>query len=394
MRYNVIGADRNTGNARQVIVEACSQSEAESLANEQGLLISSVQQAQDFCSYCGANLPADAHFCPTCGRQISTLPATPTLPHSPAASPMHLFKSWIGGLMIVGGVLGAIYFLLIFDSSVPLPMGGRVNNLGLMADRQNGLIFSFGVALLGVAIEFFTVTRGVREHDPMRQQMTEQIKSSEPSTGCTDSTGGSVPHRLGKSVRTMEDTMRRSPALRNTLSIIVLLLVGALAVWATYDAVWCQAPSDSPSNSKDFSPSSAPGKTFALDAPYSMGGGKSTSPEPDFSISLKRFGDYQIISHAYVITNESTEPLIVNKVTYNGEFTAKLGDLDPAGWIQHSDRLFPIVLTIGDNAYVIKSVPSRVAGIEQPDYAKTIIFIEVFTNRGMFKFDSKGKQIR
>lgn len=74
-----------------------------------------------------------------------------------------VFRSYIAGLMILLGLLGAGYFFLFFDTSVPVPTqelfghtigGGRVNNLGLMADRQNGIIFSFGVALIGAVIEF------------------------------------------------------------------------------------------------------------------------------------------------------------------------------------------------------------------------------------------------
>ena len=62
------------------------------------------------------------------------------------------------------GVLCALYFLLIFDTSVAVPTtdfmgttigGGRVNNLGLMSTRSNGIMFGFGLAILG-AIAFFT----------------------------------------------------------------------------------------------------------------------------------------------------------------------------------------------------------------------------------------------
>lgn len=74
----------------------------------------------------------------------------------------------IGGLMIIGGLIAATYFFFFFDSSVGVPTqeifgqtigGGRVNNLGLIAERQNGIIFSFGVAIVGAAIAFFARSR-------------------------------------------------------------------------------------------------------------------------------------------------------------------------------------------------------------------------------------------
>jgi hypothetical protein len=65
--------------------------------------------------------------------------------------------------MLLGGVLAACYFLFLFDTSVAVPTtefmgvsvgGGRVNNIGLMADRQNGIIFSLGIAVLGMFLMF------------------------------------------------------------------------------------------------------------------------------------------------------------------------------------------------------------------------------------------------
>lgn len=72
----------------------------------------------------------------------------------------------IGILMIGGGLLYATYFFLFFDTSVEVPVrefmgtqfgGGRVNNLGLMADRQNGITMGMGAAILGAIL--FAVTK-------------------------------------------------------------------------------------------------------------------------------------------------------------------------------------------------------------------------------------------
>ncbi len=59
----------------------------------------------------------------------------------------------IGLLAAVLGLLGALYFFAFFDASVPTRDGKtRVYNVGLMADRQNGLLFSGLVAIVGVAV--------------------------------------------------------------------------------------------------------------------------------------------------------------------------------------------------------------------------------------------------
>ncbi len=66
-------------------------------------------------------------------------------------------------LMIFGFVIG-IYFLMFFDTSVAVPQqeifgqtigGGRVNNIGLMSDRQNGINLGFGAAVVGLILVCF-----------------------------------------------------------------------------------------------------------------------------------------------------------------------------------------------------------------------------------------------
>ena len=60
-------------------------------------------------------------------------------------------------LLIVIGAGMVFYFMLIFDTSVEAPgvealgiASGRVNNIGLMADRQNGIVCGFGLVFFGV----------------------------------------------------------------------------------------------------------------------------------------------------------------------------------------------------------------------------------------------------
>jgi len=66
----------------------------------------------------------------------------------------------IGLLLVILG-MGAAFVFWNKDTSVEVPTteimgqqvgGGRVNNLGLMQDRQNGLIFGIGAAILGAIL--------------------------------------------------------------------------------------------------------------------------------------------------------------------------------------------------------------------------------------------------
>jgi hypothetical protein len=63
---------------------------------------------------------------------------------SPNSSGMQTF----GGLLLVAGLAIAAYFFLGFDASVESG-SGRVMNLGLMADRQNGIIIGIGLGVVG-----------------------------------------------------------------------------------------------------------------------------------------------------------------------------------------------------------------------------------------------------
>jgi hypothetical protein len=70
----------------------------------------------------------------------------------------------IGLFLVVCGLGAAVYFFLAFDTSVEVPVtdlgngltvGGQwVNNIGLMADRQNGILVGFGFAAVGGVLMF------------------------------------------------------------------------------------------------------------------------------------------------------------------------------------------------------------------------------------------------
>ena len=54
----------------------------------------------------------------------------------------------LGALMLIAGIALAAYYFLAFDASVQSG-STRVNNFGLMADRQNGIIIGIGLGLVG-----------------------------------------------------------------------------------------------------------------------------------------------------------------------------------------------------------------------------------------------------
>jgi hypothetical protein len=54
----------------------------------------------------------------------------------------------VGILLLLAGLVVTAYFFFGFDTSVESGVG-RVNNLGLMADRQNGILIGLGLAIVG-----------------------------------------------------------------------------------------------------------------------------------------------------------------------------------------------------------------------------------------------------
>lgn len=71
-------------------------------------------------------------------------PIHPLPPADKGSSGLRTF----GVLLLIGGLAVTGYFFLGYDTSVESGIG-RVNNLGLMADRQNGIIIGIGLAVIG-----------------------------------------------------------------------------------------------------------------------------------------------------------------------------------------------------------------------------------------------------
>jgi hypothetical protein len=57
-------------------------------------------------------------------------------------------------LLVFGGIAALVYYMRM-DTSVGNYGAGRVNNLGLMQDRQNGIIVSGLALLIGVLLALF-----------------------------------------------------------------------------------------------------------------------------------------------------------------------------------------------------------------------------------------------
>lgn len=100
--------------------------------------------------------------------QQPTIPTQPLTSQPPQATKPFLSADTsglprIGAFFMMAGICAVVYFMFFFDTSVAVPEttffgttigGGRVNNIGLMATRQNGLICGIGAAIFG-AILFF-----------------------------------------------------------------------------------------------------------------------------------------------------------------------------------------------------------------------------------------------
>jgi hypothetical protein len=98
--------------------------------------------------------PAEKPKIPPAG----TPPAEPVrLPENPEPEPPPPAQGGLRGIKLLGalllliGLALAAYFFLAFDASVESG-AGRVNNLGLMADRQNGIIIGLGLGVVGAIL--------------------------------------------------------------------------------------------------------------------------------------------------------------------------------------------------------------------------------------------------
>lgn len=123
--------------------------------------VATVTAEPEKCRKCGKVLREKALRCSVCGLTTplfdeSKKPKTATTTNT-QSEPMS-GVSVLGGLLLVGGLAGLFYYMSIFQTSVAVPgseilgdafKSGRVNNIGLIADRQNGMIGSGVAAVIG-----------------------------------------------------------------------------------------------------------------------------------------------------------------------------------------------------------------------------------------------------
>lgn len=125
------------------------------------------------CPDCKKEVSSLADKCPHCARPImrktdQTDPGLYIPSHQRTKSTSS--GGGLGALVAVAGLLGFIYFLLIFDTSVAVPArefmgqrvgGGRVHNLGLMQERNIWLAVTGVVTALGV-LWHYVARRGTK----------------------------------------------------------------------------------------------------------------------------------------------------------------------------------------------------------------------------------------
>lgn len=155
-----------------------------------------------------------------------------------------------GTLLLIGGLIGAFYYFAIFDTSVEVPTsyimgesigGGRVNNIGLMSDRQNGILISLGAALIGVLMILFAPKETSNAGNKKCPHCAEWIKAE--ANVCRFCNRDVTEQQLETGVTpSIETTPEQSAAIAakqkdkvdSTGTYIVWLLIGGICVFGLW----------------------------------------------------------------------------------------------------------------------------------------------------------------
>jgi hypothetical protein len=118
------------------------------------------------CEKCGAPLPTSMSACTQCGSPVSPNHLTPS------TDPVSAFSSApsrpeinglaiVGGFLLLAGVCASVYFAFFFAANVQIPTQEIVGQpysdhqgaaLSLMAQRNTGILFGIGTAIVGFVI--------------------------------------------------------------------------------------------------------------------------------------------------------------------------------------------------------------------------------------------------
>lgn len=139
------------------------------------------------CPFCAEEILIDAKKCKHCNEWIKPKYNNLT---QPEINNKNILKkdfglAGYGVIFLLLGGAAAFYFFLFFDSSVEVPTteflgktygGGRVNNLGLMQDRQNGIIISSVFAIIGAIMTITGKSSSKKQIVLKKESMTTGTK--------------------------------------------------------------------------------------------------------------------------------------------------------------------------------------------------------------------------
>ena len=178
--------------------------------------------------------------------------------------------------------------------------------------------------------------------------------------------------RLTPMRRPMRHATKRKGATPYVVGgVIVLLLVLTLVVvWQSFIRSVPSTPNDQLANNT---------------AGSRTGGLISTPHKAGFSIQRRAHQDHIAgTSAAYVVTNVDELPLTISRVVYNGEHEAGLAWWWEIPYPGSADgKKLPVTLTIGESQYFMKYT-AWCGG--KFNYRKQVVFIDIFTNRGDFRY--------